>query len=539
MKMKTYKQFFISIIIFCFALNLILANSFIFNHLGKIDTQRDFPKSATIPELNDEWYVTWSSHSYYGEGAHDVAIDSSGDIYIAGYTFGIGAGHADLALVKFDKNGGLLWNLTYGYPEQDRARAVAVDSDDCVYMAGFTDTIMGFDKDHDFCIAKYYKNGTQAWNSTWGSYLSEEAYDMVIDSSDNIYIAGFRYVEPNDFCFVKYDKSGHDQMGRVWASAGWDQCYGIAVDSKGNIYLAGDKYGGDSLGYDMCLVKYNSSGDFQWYQLWGGIGYESGKAIAIDSSDNIYLAGVTTTFSEAKGDICLVKYNSGGTQLWNTTWGGDEEEVVSDIVLDSSGNVYLVGNTDLDGDEFTSVTVAKFNNLGQLQWYDLWEEGWAYDLQGIALDSSGDAFIANDFNGMTLVKFSSVPKIVIKSPKVNGTYNSIAPNFTLSISEPDLDKTWYTLDEGITNITFTGLKGQINQAEWDKFGNGSTVNIRFYAQDTFDYIGSANVTVIKETTAGGKKSPIIPSYHIFIIIGIIGTISIIITRRLKKYEIQS
>lgn len=151
------------------------------------------------------------------------------------------------------------------------------------------------------------------------------------------------------------------------------------------------------------------------------------------------------------------------------------------------------------------------------------------------MDSSGNAFIANDFAGMTLVKFSSVPKIVIKSPTTNKTYNTVAPNYTLSISEPDLDETWYTLDEGLTNITFTGLKGQINQTEWDKFANGTTVNMRFYAKDTFDNVGFANVTVIKEFTAGGGGgSPIIPGYYVYIIIGIIGLISIIITRRLKK-----
>ncbi|MFX1364878.1 MAG: SBBP repeat-containing protein [Promethearchaeota archaeon] len=499
--------------------------------------QREFPKLATVPELNDEWYVTWAGNAQSGEGAHDLAIDSSGDIYVAGYTFSYSAGHADLGLVKFDKNGDIIWNTTFGYLEQDRARAVAIDSDDNVYIAGFTDTIMGFEKDHDFCVVKYYKNGTQAWNSTWGSSLSEEGYDMVIDSLDNIYIAGFRYVEPNDFCFVKYNKSGNVQLSGVRASPGWDQCYGIALDSAGNIYLAGDKYGGGSFGYDMYLVKYNSSGNFQWERIWGGIGYESAKAIAVDNSDNIYLAGVTTTFSEAKDDICLVKYNSSGTQIWNATWGGDEEESCSDITLDSSGNIFLVGKSDIDANEYSSVTIAKFNNLGEIQWYDTWEDGWSNDIQGIALDISGNVFIANDFGGMTLVKFSSAPKIEIESPTTNKKCGKIAPNYTLSISEPNLDETWYTLDEGVTNITFTGLTGQINQAEWDKFSNGTTINMIFYAKDTFDNIGFANVAVIKEITSGGRGTPFIPGYYIFIIIGIIGIISITLARRLKINEI--
>ena len=532
MKMRNYKTVFILTIGFCLLLNLVVLNSFVFNHIGKIETQREFPKLAAVPELNDEWYVTWGGNETYGDGAHDLVIDSSGDIYVAGYTFSYGAGHADLALVKFDKNGEVLWYRTWGSVSQDRGYAVALDSSENVYIAGFTDTDPGFDNEHHFCLVKYLKNGHQVWDTTWGTTDWQVCHDMVIDSSDNIYLAGH---QDNNLALVKYNSSGDLQWDEVWPGFGYEQFYALALDSSGDIFLAGYTNGGGALGYDMCLVKYNSSGEQQWYNLWGGIGYEKAYAISIDNSDNIYLAGVTTTFTEGKGDICLVKYNNSGTQLWNATWGGDEDDTCSDIVLDSSGNIYLVGEAAVNGLVYPQVAIAKFNNLGQLQWYDTWEDGWATEGKGIALDSSGNAFIALDSNRVTLVKFSSAPKIVIKSPSTNKKCGTIAPNYTLSISEPDLDETWYTLDEGITNITFTGLKGQINQTEWDKFVNGTTVNMRFYATDTSDNVGFADVTVIKEISAGtGGTLPLIPGYYIFIIIGIIGIISIIMTRRLKK-----
>lgn len=525
--MRNYKTVFILTIGICLLLNFVVIHSFVFNHIGNIETQRENPKLAAVPELNDEWYVTWGGNWTYEDGGHDLVIDSSGDIYVAGYTFSYGAGHADLALVKFDKNGEVLWYRTWGSTGRDWGYTVALDSSENVYIAGVTE--------NNFCVVKYLKNGHQVWDATWGTSKSEACYDMAIDSLDNIYLVGH---QENNLALVKFNSSGDFQWEDTDNFGGSEKFFGVAIDSSDDIYLAGYTDGGGALGYDMCLVKYNSSGTQLWNSTWGGIGNELAHAISIDNSDNIYLGGYTTTFTEGREDICLVKYNNSGIQIWNTTWGGGEHDTCSDIVLDSSGNIYLVGETDPDEIGYFLVTIAKFNNLGQVQWYDTWEDGWATGLKGIALDSSGNAFIAVDYTGVTLVKFSSAPKIVIKSPGTNKKYGKVAPNFTLSISEPDLDETWYTLDEGVTNITFTGLKGQINQTEWDKFVNGTTVNMRFYATDTSDNLGFADVTVIKDITTGnGGTTQIIPGYYIFIIIGIVGIISIIITRRLKKNEI--
>jgi len=73
---------------------------------------------------------------------------------------------------------------------------------------------------------------------------------------------------------------------------GSDSDYGncIAMDSSDNIYFAG--YAGSfGSGGDMCLVKYNSSGFQQWNRTWGGSDMDWGKGIVIDSSGNIYITG--------------------------------------------------------------------------------------------------------------------------------------------------------------------------------------------------------------------------------------------------------
>ena len=91
------------------------------------------------------------------------------------------------------------------------------------------------------------------------------------------------------------------------------------------------------------------------------------------------------------------------------------------------------------------------------------------------------------------------PIVSINSPALNQYYGSNTPSFDLSITELNLNSIWYTLDNGITNISFTGLTGIINQAEWDKKSTGFVV-IKFYANDTYGRENYTEVSINKDIT---------------------------------------
>jgi len=111
---------------------------------------------------------------------------------------------------------------------------------------------------------------------------------------------------------VKYDSSGVQQWNRTWG--GIDRDYGVvpAVDSSDNVYVSGgtDSFGAGS--WDAVLVKYDSSGVQQWYRTWGGSNEDNGRGVAVDSSDNVYLAGRTFNFGAGSSDMYLVKYGVDG-----------------------------------------------------------------------------------------------------------------------------------------------------------------------------------------------------------------------------------
>jgi len=86
-------------------------------------------------------------------------------------------------------------------------------------------------------------------------------------------------------------------------------------------------------------VKYDTTGTLQWYRTWGDNGYNYGNSIALDSEENILIAGDKNR-ATSNADFCLVKYDSSGSQLWNLTWDSSYPDYGYAIALDSQDNMY-------------------------------------------------------------------------------------------------------------------------------------------------------------------------------------------------------
>jgi len=149
------------------------------------------------------------------------------------------------------------------------------------------------------------------WYRTWGGRFEDRGNGIAVDSLDNVYLAGEAYgfgAGGTDLVLVKYDSSGVQQWNRTWGGSYDDNGHGVAVDSSDNVYLAGYTSSFGAEDRDIALVKYNSSGVQQWSRIWGGIHGDLGNGVAVDSSENIYLSGVTYSFGVGNGDMVLVKY---------------------------------------------------------------------------------------------------------------------------------------------------------------------------------------------------------------------------------------
>jgi len=143
-------------------------------------------------------------------------------------------------------------------------------------------------------------------------------------------------------------------------------------------------------------------------------------------------------------------------------------------------------------------------------------------------------FYANDTIGnenyqeVSILKDPQPPTIIIVNPIADQSFASTAPLFMVEIHDTHLDQMWYTLGSNTAKHFFT-VNGSILQSAWDLLAQGN-IPITFYANDTIGNENSASVDVIKNIPSGGG----IPGYNSYIIIALVGTISIIIIRRRQK-----
>ncbi len=392
------------------------------------------------------WDETWGGAN--GDNAYDVVADSAGNVYVSGVTYSYGAGSADMCLVKFNNLGSFQWYETFGTGDLETASGVALDPSEYIYTCGGDyDGVSG-----NITILKYEGNGNLIWSIDWGGVAEDYAYGILLDPSNNIFITGYTEnfgADGRDIILVKFNSTGDYQWNQTWGKATDDYGRGIDFDSDGNIYVSG------CYGTTMCLSKFNSSGIIQWNYTYGGNAYPlENSHVVVDSSDNIYLSGSKMNGGTGQRDFYIVKCNNSGIELWNRMWGHPSDGLMQGpIVLDSLENVYMAGTISYGGVDYDLI-ITKFDNVP--------------------------------------------PEINITTPYPYQLFGNDTIDFNLAIKEPNINTTWYSLNGG-PNYTFTGTSGKINQTAWDECGNG-TVNIKFYINDSVGYMAHDEVIVRKNIT---------------------------------------
>lgn len=269
------------------------------------------------------WVRRYNGTSNTNDVAHDIAVDVSGNVYVAGETSSSGAGY-DYVTLKYNSDGTLLWDELYNGPAgiHDFAYAVAVDANGNVYVTGSSDGSSA--DDEDYATIKYNSGGTQQWISRYnGMGGGDEARNLFLKGSD-LYVTGYSRNPASpfsyDFLTIKYDAVSGDTVWTARYNGNDDKDdFGLSVftDNSDNVIVTG--YGNTNTnGFDITTVKYNSFGAEQWNISYNGTGNGSDVAntVLADTSGNVYITG-TTSSSGSANDIITIKYVEGATGIIN------------------------------------------------------------------------------------------------------------------------------------------------------------------------------------------------------------------------------
>jgi uncharacterized delta-60 repeat protein len=422
--------------------------------------------------LKGDYWMTTLGTDGPDEIGYSAAIDSSNNVYVCGTTnSSAGAGSIDVLLSKYDSAGTLQWQKTLGGDSTERGFEVAIDpsDDDNVYVTGYT-----YSESEalflDIILVKYDSAGNLQWQRVISGGGNDYSQSVAIDSNHNVYLGGYLYLEDTwNFLLLRYNSNGTFEGERIFHGDYSSFGMSLAIDSSDNTYMFGiTESPGDDVSYDFLILKYNSTGTLQWQRTLSGAGKDMGRSVAIDSSDNVYMFGYTTSTVDGSNDFLLAKYNSSGTIQWQQTLGGTGDDFGWSVDTDSSDNVYVFGHTKNVLQDAYDFLLAKYNSSGVIQWQrTLVGAGLDYG-RAVAIDSNDDVIVF----GYTEVEVDSgsFDVLLAKLPndgRLTGTYSigdlsfTYAKSFletktsTLTSAESALGRIYTTLDSRASSLTST------------------------------------------------------------------------------------
>jgi hypothetical protein len=320
------------------------------------------------------------------------------------------------------------WSTYYGGFGEDAVNGMTVDQVGDVLITGYTSSsnnmaYLGYENAYlggffDVYVAKLDADGSRIWGTYFGGNKGDYGTEVAVNSLNEIYVTGFTF------------------------SANFETTPGAHQEALGN-------------NYDAFLFKLTTEGDLIWSTLYGGGSYDYARGLAIDTSDNIYISGSTSSsaaiasggWQNTKGagdDEFLAKFNGEGVRLWATYMGGEAGDYSRAVGADSENNVYLVGYTEsttgiaYNGfDEVWSgnydCTLTKYDAAGNMLWSTYFGGNGEDNANGIDFDINDNVFVAiqtGTNNGLALNGYRGTS---------GGSVDAMLAKFN-----PDGDRLWST-----------------------------------------------------------------------------------------------
>lgn len=302
-----------------------------------------------------------------------MTIDTDGNIYGGGTVQGTSDYKGDYLVVKFDAQGNYLWKATYDGPAHsyDYGGMIAVDADQNVYQTGIS---LGSASswNNDIATVKYDSGGNLLWAQRWDNSSDDGADRLALDSNADVYVTGgtSNSQTGDDIVTLKYNSDGNLLWSKIYdgPSHGDDLRNTLTLDAASNVLMLCMSNNPDT-GEDLALVKYDSDGNQLWSRQYNSAGSNNDEVdqIMLDSHQNIYLSAEST---DASGyyDWWMMRLADNGDILWSETYDGPahKDDFVVTLKIDDSGNVYANGGgTDTaSGMDYTTI---KYTQLPVLQ----------------------------------------------------------------------------------------------------------------------------------------------------------------------------
>ena len=305
------------------------------------------------------------SRTYGGAGddnGWDLLETPEGGFLILGFTNSMGAGKMDLYLIQTDPQGELIWEMTYGGPEDDYGWALESE-DDGYLLAGQTKSFGA--GDIDGFLVKVNLAGEPIWRQTYGGTAEDRLYSIDQTISGGYVLAGTTRTDSlgeRDAYLIKTDFQGELIWSSSFGEEQDDVFHAVRETSEGDLIACGYSKSFGAAGYDAWLMNIDSNGEPNWQRLFGGT-LDDRLISGEQTVDGGYiLAGYTRSFGASGWDVLLAKLDPDGELIWTELFGGRLDDTGYTVIQATAGDYLVTGETYSQGAGGGDLYLIHFND---------------------------------------------------------------------------------------------------------------------------------------------------------------------------------
>ena len=245
-------------------------------------------------------------------GASSMALDSKGNVIVAGYSYGPD-GYQHYAAVAYSGAGVPLWTNQYIGPVNfsDRASAVALDSSGNVFVTGLS---YNTNRLFDYLTVAFSGAGALLWANRYGTSSDSYPTAITVDSSGDVVVTGYSWSDVGHpgYATVVYSGTGLPLWTNLYDGPvhGGSEATGMAADRRGNVFVTGYSNGlGSNYNYNYLTIGHASSGVPLWTNRYNGPanGPDQAAALAVDNSGNVFVTGSSSNGTNL--EFATIKYS--------------------------------------------------------------------------------------------------------------------------------------------------------------------------------------------------------------------------------------
>ena len=415
---------------------------------------------------SEEWVRRYNGPGNSFDIVSDLILGNNNNVFVYGSSSGKGSLY-DFTIINYDRDGNTKWVQYYNGPgnSTDQINSACTDLQNNSYVTGFTTDLSLIS---NLTTAKYDSSGNLIWMKEFRNSLFSNGYgvDIALDQTGNVLVCGaVRHITTGKYSSVilKYSSDGNLSGKLIYDSTGITETVPVKlkIGASGNIVVAGSsKITPGSKDMNVTLIK-----DFPEITLTVNINGSSNEDdevtdMILDNESNIYICGnIRNTLSSS--DYYYAKLDTGGNIILqgNFNGTGNNIDIPYAITLDKTGNFYLTGyskNSSITGSE--DVLTLKISPSGNLIWSRVYDGTSNGTDQGITIAAGSDGSVY--VGGGTDRESNDLIYLLLKYD-VNGNLQWSKNYYVSDISEDFIYDV--KLDQE-NNIYVTGISSGINSA---------------------------------------------------------------------------